>query len=70
MLQYTIDCESDKKLVDKCAEVISTKTKDVLKSEEFPKISSKCLEFLLNQDSLNASEVEVFNAVCQFVISI
>ena len=66
VLQYTIDCESDEKLKDKCAEVLSTKTKDVLKSEEFPKISLKCLEFLLNQDSLSASEVELFNAVCHF----
>ena len=69
MLQYTIDCESDKKLEGKCAEVLSTKTKDVLKSEEFPKISSKCLEFLLVQDSLSAPEVEVFNSVCPSVIT-
>ena len=69
VLQYTIDCETDKKLKDKCAEFLSTKTKDVLKSEEFPKISAKCLEFLLVQDSLTAPEVEIFNAVCQFVIT-
>ena len=63
ILQYTIDCEADIKLKEKCAEVISTKTKDVLKSEEFLKISSKCLMFLLDQDSLNVSEAELFNAV-------
>ena len=70
MLQYTIDCESDKKLKDKCSEVICAKTKNVLKSDEFLKISSKCLEFLLDQESLAAPEAEVFNAVCQFLIII
>ena len=64
VLQYTIDCETDKKLKDKCAEIICAKTKDVLKSDEFLKISSKCLEFLLDQDSLSAPEVELFNSVC------
>ena len=68
VLQYTIDCESNKKLKDRCAEVISTKTKDVLKSDEFLKISLKCLEFLLVQESLTAPEVELFNSVRQFVI--
>ena len=65
VLQYTIDCEADNKLLKaKCAEVISTKTKEVLKSDEFLKISRKCLEFLLEQNSLSAPEVELFNAVC------
>ena len=63
VLQYTIDCEADTKLKEKCVEIICTKTKDVLKSEEFLKISSKCLMFLLDQDSLNVSEAELFNAV-------
>ena len=66
VLQYTIDYEADEKLEDKCAEIICTKTKDVLKSEEFPKISEKCLVFLLEQDSLAAPEVDLFNAVCSF----
>ena len=64
VLQYTMDCEADIKLTTKCAEVISAKTKEVLKSEEFLKISSKCLEFLLEQNSLAASEAELFNSVC------
>ena len=67
VLQYTINCESDKKLKEKCAEIISAKTKDVLESDEFPKVSSKCLEFLLEQDSLTASEVELFNAVSTLI---
>ena len=64
MLQYTIDCEADSKLKAKCDEIICAKTKDVLKSDEFPKISSKCLAFLLDQNSLNASEAELFISVC------
>ena len=64
VLQHTIDCEADKKLKDKCAETICTETKDVLKSDGFLKISSKCLEFVLAQNSLCASEAELFNAVC------
>ena len=65
MLQYTIDCEANSKLKAKCAEVISTKTKEVLESDAFLKISSKCLEFLLVQESLSASEAELFNSVKQ-----
>ena len=64
VLQYTIDCEADRKLKEKCAKIICAKTKDVLKSDEFLKISHKCLSFLLEQNSLSASEAELFNAVC------
>ena len=63
MLQYTFDCEADRKLKEKCTEIISAKTKDVLKSDEFLKISHKCLEFLLGQNSLSAPEADLFNAV-------
>ena len=63
VLQYTIDCESDKKLTEKCSKIICAKTKDVLKSDGFLKISHKCLMFLLDQNSLSASETELFNAV-------
>ena len=63
VLQYTIDCETDKKLKEKCVEIISAKTKEVLKNEEFLKVSLKCLTFLLEQNSLSATEAELFNAV-------
>ena len=62
-LQYTIDCEANSKLKEKCVEIISTKTKGLLKSDEFLKISSQCLMFLLDQDGLSVSEAELFNAV-------
>ena len=64
VLQYTIDCEADNKLRKKCSEIICAKTKDILKSDEFLNISHKCLTFLLEQNSLTASEAELFNAVC------
>ena len=44
-------------------EIISTKKKGLLKSDEFLKISSQCLMFLLDQDALSVSEAELFNAV-------
>ena len=35
-----------------------------LKAESFPKISHKCLTFLLEDDSLDVAEIDLFLAVC------
>ena len=50
-------------LVDRCWEVIFRETKEVLKSEEFPKIERSFLKALLKRDTLTISEVDLFKAV-------
>ena len=63
VLQFCIDCETDKRLMEGCKEILRTKTRDVLKGESFSKISHKCLIFLLEDDSLDVAEIHLFRAV-------
>ena len=63
ILQFCIDCETDSLLMDACKEFIRSKTESALKTDSFPEISHKCLSLLLEQDSLNIAEVNLFNAV-------
>ena len=63
ILQFCIDCETDSELMDTCKEFIRKKTESVLKADSFLEISHKCLTLLLEQNSLNISEVNLFEAV-------
>lgn len=63
ILQLCIDCDIDLRLMDECKGFIRSNTDSVLKSEHFPSISHECLVVLLEQDSLNVAEVQLFEAV-------
>ena len=63
ILQFCIDCETDSELMYTCKEFIRSKTESVIKADSFPEISHKCLTLLLEQDSLNVAEVNLFEAV-------
>ena len=63
ILQFCIDCETDSELMDACKEFIRKKTESVLKADSFLEISHKCLTVLLEQNSLNIAEVNLFEAV-------
>ena len=63
MIQYCVDFESDKKLLEKCKELLQIETQNALKTEAFKRISAKGLTVLLEQDPLNVSEIELFKAV-------
>ena len=64
ILQFCIDCETDSELMYSCQSFIRNKTESVLKADSFLEISHKCLTLLLEQDSLNVAEVNLFKAVC------
>ena len=64
VLQFCIDCDTDKRLMTECKKFIQNKTEVVIKAESFTKISSKCLSLLMEQNSLNITEVRLFEAVC------
>ena len=68
ILQFCIDCEADKRLMDDCKEFLRAKTEDAIKDASFLTISQKCLHLLLEQDFLNISETVIFEAVCLFFI--
>ena len=63
LIQYCVDFESDKKLLEKCKELLQIETQNALKTEAFNRISAKSLAVLLEQDHLNISEIELFKAV-------
>ena len=64
LLQFCSDFEVDKKLQEKCMEFLRTNTDAVLGDELFPAISHKLLTLLLEDDSLNVAEIQLFKAVC------
>lgn len=64
IFQFCIDCATDRQLMVECKELIQNRTEAVLKTESFPKISNKCLMVLLRENSLNISEVHLFEVVC------
>jgi len=53
----------EKRLVDRCWEMIDKKTEDVLKSEGFTSIERSLLEAVVKRDSVTIAEVELFKAV-------
>ena len=63
ILQVCIDCETDKRLMERCKEILRTDTKDVLNTESFLKISKECLAFVLEDDFLNIAEIDLFHLV-------
>lgn len=63
ILQFCLDCEVDKRLMNGCIDFIRTNTEEVLGAEQFPKISHKCLSFVLKDDRLNVAEILLFHAV-------
>ena len=63
ILQFCLDCEVDRRLMESCKIFLGTKTSDVIAAKSFPKISHKCLTFLLNQDFLDVAEIRLFKAV-------
>ena len=66
VLQFCLNYQTDPQLMDGC-NLIQSKTETVLKAESFAKISHECLTFLLEQNSLNIDEVQLFQAVCFFL---
>ena len=64
ILQFCIDCETDKRLIEACKQILRTQTRDVLNTESFREINHKCLTFLLEDDKLNIQEICLFMAVC------
>ena len=70
ILQVCIDCETDKRLMERCKEILRTDTKDVLNTESFLKISKECLTFVLEDDFLNIAEIDLFHSVWFYFICI
>lgn len=64
VIQFCVNCATDKQLMDECKEFIRTKTEAVLKADSFTEISRACLTLLLRQNSLNVAECALFEAVC------
>ena len=55
--------EQSKDLVENCWEVIDDHTEQAIKSDEFVKIDRSILEALVDRDSLNIQEINLFEAV-------
>jgi len=55
--------EQNKDLVKRCWEVIDEHTEQAIQSEEFVKIDRSILEALVDRDSLNIQEINLFEAV-------
>jgi len=53
----------EKSLVDQCWEVIDQQTEEALKSEEFTTTERSLLEAVVERDTLNIHEIELFKAV-------
>ena len=47
---------------EKCLDVVDNLAEDVLKSDEFSEITLSTVERILNRDTLNAGEVDVYKA--------
>ena len=58
--------EQNKDLVESCWEVIDDHTEQVIKSDEFVKIDRSILEELVDRDSLNIQEINLFEAVSKW----
>lgn len=58
-LKYEISAE----LLKKCKEVVQTKTNEVLKSDDFLRISLQFLIILLEQEMLSVTEGQLFKSV-------
>ena len=56
----------EKNLVDQCWEVIEGQTQDVVKSDEFETIERSLLEELVDRDTLDVAEVELFKRVLEW----
>lgn len=63
LIQYCIDFEADKKLMEKCKQFLQFNTENALKTKSFNDISAKCLKVLLEQDCISVPEVDLFKAV-------
>lgn len=66
IFQFCTDYQIDEWLEANLMEFIRDHTEAVLKAESFPKISHECLTLLLELDSLNVTEVHLFEAVYFF----
>jgi len=53
----------EKNLVDQCWQVIDEQTEEAVKSDEFSSIERSLLEVIVQRDTLNIEEVELFKAV-------
>ena len=53
----------EKKLVDRCWKVIDQQTEEAVKSDEFVTIEKSLLEAIVERDTLNIQEIELFKAV-------
>ena len=65
ILQFCVDCEVDKRLMEKCMTILRDThwtQKDF--DESFLKLSYKSLCLFIEDDFLKAEEIELFNAVC------
>ena len=67
ILQFCVDCEVDKRLMEKCMTMLRDRPwiwRFLTDDESFLKINHKCLMLLLEDDFLNAREIDLFNTVC------
>ena len=60
-----LPCE-EKNLMDRCWEVIDKHTQEALKSDGFTTIERPLLEELVEKDTLNIAEVELFKGVIEW----
>ena len=68
VLEQAVQCD-EKELEVKCQVYISEKTKECINSETFCNIGSHALNALLKRDTLDITEVELFDAVLKWVDS-
>ena len=66
-LQYCLDCDVDERLLLKCRNIFRSNIKDMLKPGFVGSFNEKCLIFLLEDDELNAEEINLFKAVCFWI---
>ena len=63
VLERGLEWELGAELLEKCKEVIRTRTNEVLNSEQFPSISLDCLTILLEQETLSVTEGQLLKSV-------
>ena len=68
VLQQAIKFD-DKKLEEKCWDIVSTKTLECIKSEVFCSVGSHVISALLKRNMLAVTEVELFKAVLKWIDS-
>ena len=63
VMQYSIECETDERLLEKCLEFLRANTEKALLDEGFLKASQSCINLLMEQNCLTISEADLFQSV-------